>query len=64
MDITVTSATRVMVGVFSIFGTLTELDVKLLGKWNWYLPSWLECLPHTSHERRPAHAAVSAARAR
>jgi RND superfamily putative drug exporter len=87
----VTSAALVMVGVFSIFGTLTELDVKqagvglaaailidativravllpasmkLLGKWNWYLPRWLEWLPHTSHEPRPAHAAVSPARAR
>ena len=77
----VTSAALVMVGVFSIFGTLTQLDVKeagvglatailidativravllpasmkLLGKWNWYLPRWLEWLPHTSHEP-PTH---------
>jgi uncharacterized membrane protein YdfJ with MMPL/SSD domain len=87
----VTSAALVMVGVFSIFGTLSQLDVKeagvglatailidativravllpasmkLLGKWNWYLPRWLEWLPQTS--RRPAPpvgAALPAARA-
>jgi RND superfamily putative drug exporter len=71
----VTSAALVMVGVFSIFGTLSQLDVKqagvglavailldatvvrgvllpasmkLLGDWNWYLPRWLEWLPHTN----------------
>ena len=62
----------VMVGVFSIFATLSFIDMKqfgvglavavlidatlvrgvllpatmkLLGDWNWYLPSWLEWLP-------------------
>jgi RND superfamily putative drug exporter len=61
-----------MVGVFSIFATLSFIDMKmfgvglaaavlidatlvrgvllpaamkLLGEWNWYLPSWLEWLP-------------------
>ena len=24
--------------------------MKLLGDWNWYLPSWLEWLPHVSPE--------------
>jgi RND superfamily putative drug exporter len=24
--------------------------MKLLGDWNWYLPSWLEWLPHVTHE--------------
>src|SRR3954465_3021090 len=69
---TVTSAALVMVGVFSVFITLSFLDfkelglglavavlidatiirgvmlpasMKLLGDWNWYLPSWLEWLP-------------------
>jgi RND superfamily putative drug exporter len=67
----------VMVGVFSIFGTLSQLDIKqagvglasavlidativrgvllpasmkLLGDWNWYLPSWLEWLPRTGRQ--------------
>ena len=28
--------------------------MKLLGRWNWYLPSWLEWLPHLSIEGAPA----------
>jgi len=23
--------------------------MKLLGEWNWYLPKWLEWLPHLEH---------------
>jgi hypothetical protein len=23
--------------------------MKVLGDWNWYLPSWLEWLPHLEH---------------
>jgi uncharacterized membrane protein YdfJ with MMPL/SSD domain len=68
----VTNAALVMVGVFSIFATLSRIDLKqlgvglaaailidativrlvllpasmkLLGRWNWYLPAWLEWLP-------------------
>jgi uncharacterized membrane protein YdfJ with MMPL/SSD domain len=79
----VTSAAFVMVGVFSIFATLSQIELKqlgvglgaavlidativravllpatmkLLGKWNWYLPRWLEWLPRVSHA--PATAAV------
>jgi uncharacterized membrane protein YdfJ with MMPL/SSD domain len=75
---TVTSAALVMVGVFSVFITLSFLDFKelglglatavlidatiirgvllpasmrLLGEWNWYLPSWLEWLPRIGAER-------------
>ena len=71
-----TSAAIVMVGVFSIFVTLSfdllkqfgvglavavlidativravllPASMKLLGDWNWYLPSWLEWLPHVRH---------------
>jgi hypothetical protein len=25
--------------------------MKLLGKWNWYVPTWLEWLPRLEHER-------------
>jgi RND superfamily putative drug exporter len=28
--------------------------MQLLGKWNWYLPSWLEWLPHIEVERPEA----------
>jgi uncharacterized membrane protein YdfJ with MMPL/SSD domain len=78
---TVTSAALVMVGVFSIFATLSQIELKqlgvglaaailidativravllpasmkLLGRWNWYLPRWLEWLPRVAHEPAPA----------
>jgi RND superfamily putative drug exporter len=77
----VTSAAVVMIGVFSIFATLSALDfkemgvglalavlidativravllpasMKLLGDWNWYLPSWLAWLPRLEPEVAPA----------
>jgi RND superfamily putative drug exporter len=73
----VTSAAAVMIGVFSIFATLSAIDfkevgvglamavlidativravllpatMKLLGDWNWYLPSWLQWLPRIGTE--------------
>jgi RND superfamily putative drug exporter len=76
---TVTSAAIVMVAVFGIFASLSQIDIKqmgfglavailidativravllpatmkLLGKWNWYLPSWLEWVPNLSAEPR------------
>jgi uncharacterized membrane protein YdfJ with MMPL/SSD domain len=72
----VTNAALVMVGVFSIFATLSRIDLKqlgvglaaailidativrgvllpasmkLLGRWNWYLPRWLCWLPRVEH---------------
>jgi uncharacterized membrane protein YdfJ with MMPL/SSD domain len=83
----VTAAAIVMVAVFSIFATLSTIDMKqagvglaaailidativravllpsamkLLGDWNWYLPSWLEWLPQVSHETEAAPKAVPA----
>jgi RND superfamily putative drug exporter len=74
---TITSAAIVMVGVFGLFATIREIDIKqmgfglavavfldativravllpsamkLLGEWNWYLPSWLEWLPSLAAE--------------
>ena len=82
----VTNAALVMVGVFSIFATLSRIDLKqlgvglaaailidativravllpasmkLLGRWNWYLPRWLEWLPRP--DRAPAAAASAEA---
>jgi RND superfamily putative drug exporter len=81
----VTSAAAVMVGVFSVFATLSSIDfkemgvglavavlidativralllpasMKLLGDWNWYLPSWLRWLPQVSPEPAPTVAAT------
>ncbi len=72
---TVTSAALVMVAVFSVFATLSQIQLKqlgvglaaailidativrvvvlpasmkLLGRWNWYLPAWLDWLPRPS----------------
>jgi len=72
---TVTSAAVVMVGVFAVFATLSQIELKqlgvglasailidativrvvvlpaamkLLGRWNWYLPRWLDWLPRRS----------------
>jgi RND superfamily putative drug exporter len=77
----VTAAAVVMVAVFSIFATLSTIEMKqagvglasailidativravllpsvmkLLGDWNWYLPSWLQWLPQVSHETESA----------
>jgi uncharacterized membrane protein YdfJ with MMPL/SSD domain len=74
----VSAAAFVMVAVFSVFVTLSTVDMKqigfglavailidatiiravllpasmkLLGRWNWYLPSWLGWLPRLEHER-------------
>jgi uncharacterized membrane protein YdfJ with MMPL/SSD domain len=84
----VTAAAIVMVAVFSIFATLSTIDMKqagvglaaailidativravllpsamkLLGDWNWYLPSWLEWLPQVSHETETPRAAPAPA---
>jgi uncharacterized membrane protein YdfJ with MMPL/SSD domain len=73
----VSAAAFVMVAVFSIFVTLSTIDMKqlgfalaaailidativravllpaamkLLGDWNWWLPSWLQWLPRLEHE--------------
>jgi uncharacterized membrane protein YdfJ with MMPL/SSD domain len=81
----VTSAALVMVAVFVIFGTLSQIEMKqlgvglaaaifidativravllpavmkLLGRWNWYLPRWLEWMPKiTVEEHAQPHAA-------
>jgi RND superfamily putative drug exporter len=77
---TVTSAAVVMVGVFSVFVTLSFIDfkemgvglafavlidatiirgvllpatMKLLGDWNWYLPSFLERMPQLRNRSKP-----------
>jgi len=31
---------------------LLPASMKLLGDWNWYLPTWLEWLPELNHERK------------
>jgi hypothetical protein len=46
-------ATAVLIDATIIRGILLPAAMKLLGDWNWYLPRWLEWLPHVNHEPQP-----------
>src|SRR5215831_2696405 len=39
-------AAAILIDATVIRGVLLPATMKLLGDWNWYLPSWLEWLPH------------------
>jgi RND superfamily putative drug exporter len=39
-------AVAVLIDATLIRGVLLPASMKLLGDWNWYLPKWLEWLPH------------------
>ena len=43
-------AVAVLIDATLIRGVLLPATMKLLGDWNWYLPSWLEWLPRVSPE--------------
>ncbi len=43
-------AVAVLIDVTVIRAVLLPATMKLLGDWNWYLPSWLEWLPHLTHD--------------
>ena len=43
-------AVAVLIDATIIRAVLLPATMKLLGDWNWYLPSWLEWLPHVTHE--------------
>ena len=43
-------AMAVLIDATIIRGVLLPASMKLLGDWNWYLPGWLEWLPHVTHE--------------
>ncbi len=46
-------AVAVLLDATLIRTVMVPAAMKLLGKWNWYLPSWLEWLPHLSIEGTP-----------
>jgi RND superfamily putative drug exporter len=46
-------AVAILIDATIIRGVLLPATMKLLGDWNWYLPSWLEWLPRIEHERVP-----------
>ncbi len=39
-------ATAILLDATIVRGVLLPATMKLLGDWNWYLPSWLQWLPH------------------
>jgi uncharacterized membrane protein YdfJ with MMPL/SSD domain len=43
-------AMAVLIDATIIRAVLLPATMKLLGDWNWYLPSWLEWLPRVTHE--------------
>jgi hypothetical protein len=44
-------AAAVLIDATIIRGILLPAAMKLLGDWNWYLPSWLEWLPRVGSEQ-------------
>ena len=45
-------AAAILIDATIIRAVLLPATMKLLGDWNWYLPSWLEWLPHLEHGGR------------
>ena len=43
-------AVAVLIDATIVRAVLLPSTMKLLGDWNWYLPSWLEWLPQVAHE--------------
>jgi uncharacterized membrane protein YdfJ with MMPL/SSD domain len=49
-------ATAILVDATLVRAVLLPATMKLLGDWNWYLPTWLEWLPSIGHEDSAAAA--------
>jgi uncharacterized membrane protein YdfJ with MMPL/SSD domain len=50
-------AAAILIDATIVRAILLPASMKLLGEWNWYLPSWLEWLPHFEHGDSPAEPA-------
>jgi len=46
-------AVAVLIDATIVRAVLLPASMKLLGRWNWYLPSWLEWLPRIAVETEP-----------
>jgi uncharacterized membrane protein YdfJ with MMPL/SSD domain len=46
-------AAAVLLDATIVRAILLPASMKLLGDWNWYLPRWLEWLPHFEHGGSP-----------
>jgi uncharacterized membrane protein YdfJ with MMPL/SSD domain len=53
-------AIAVLVDATIVRAVLLPATMKLLGDWNWYLPTWLEWLPQLGHDDSGAPTAVEA----
>jgi uncharacterized membrane protein YdfJ with MMPL/SSD domain len=42
-------AAAILIDATIVRAVLLPATMKLLGDWNWYLPGWLEWLPHLEH---------------
>ena len=57
-------AAAILIDATIVRAVLLPATMKLLGKWNWYLPTWLEWLPSLEHERSPEPAPQPSSTAR
>ena len=57
-------AVAILIDATIIRGVLLPATMKLLGDWNWYLPSWLEWLPQQGRESVDGDADAGAGGAR
>jgi uncharacterized membrane protein YdfJ with MMPL/SSD domain len=46
-------AAAVLIDATIVRGVLLPASMKLLGRWNWYLPNWLHWLPKLEHHTEP-----------
>jgi RND superfamily putative drug exporter len=53
-------AVAVLIDATLVRSVLVPAAMRLLGKWNWYLPSWLGWLPEFRIESAPAPAPTPA----
>ena len=55
-------ASAILIDATIVRAILLPASMKLLGDWNWYLPKWLEWLPHFEHgeKRRAGRGAAGA----
>jgi RND superfamily putative drug exporter len=54
-------AAAVLIDATIVRAVLLPAAMKLLGRWNWYLPRWLDWLPRLEHEAPAAAAALAPA---
>jgi RND superfamily putative drug exporter len=47
-------AAAILIDATLVRGVLLPASMKLLGEWNWYLPAWLQWLPHMEPEEPTA----------